>query len=554
MTTTSSTGSTTAPSTSSVISQAANSILTSLGAGSGIDTSTLIANLVAANKASAQAAITARQQTNTAEISALATVKNGVDSFASALQTLTQSGNLMTQPVSSDSTTVAVSAIAGSHVGDLSATLQVTQLAQALTVEAGAVSDPSAAIGQGTMTLKTAKGSFPITIDSSDNSLTGLATAINGANAGVTASVVQDGTGYRLVLKGQTGAANTYTLTANSGADAGLSAFTYDGTSAAAMTKVQGAQDAILKMDGVQVTRASNTITDLVAGTQLVLKNTGTVALGSNRPTDAITEAVNDFVTAYNALRTSIANTTAAATSTTSAGALNGNPDVRQLEDQLAKITSTQLSSFGDTHTLAEIGVSTNQDGSLTLDSTKLASALARDPDGVEAMFSPGQQSSSPLLTITSALSATKPGTYTITNVTPAVGSGNASATIDGTAALSAGNTLYALYGTPSYGLTFTTSGSVASTTITVDPGLYGAIAAIQSTLESTNGLITNMQTGFNSDASQITDDQTALDTQSQAYQDNLTTQFTAMQSAVTSYKSIQSYLTQQVALWTKSS
>ena len=550
MTTTSSTGST----TSSVISQAANSILTSLGAGSGIDTSSLITNLVAANKASAQAAITARQQTNTAEISALATVKSGVDGFASALQTLTTSGQLMTQPVSSSSTVVAVSAIAGQHVGDLSSTIQVTQLAQALTVEAGAVNDPSAAIGAGTMTLTTAKGSFPITIDGSNNSLTGLATAINKANANVTASIVQDGTGYRLVLKGQTGAANTFTLSANSGADAGLSAFTYDGTSASPMTQVQGAQDAILKLDGVQVTRASNSISDLVTGTQLVLKSTGTVALSSSRPTDAITEAVSDFVSAYNALRTSINNTTAAATSTTAAGALNGNADVRQLTDQLAKITATQLSSYGNTHTLAEIGVSTNQDGSLTLDSTKLSSALAADPDGVEAMFSPGQQSSSPLLAITSAISATKPGTYTITNVTPAVGDGNASATIDGTAALASGNTLYALYGTPSYGLTFTTGGSVASATFTVDPGLYGAVAAIQSALEASTGLITNMQSGFNTDASQITDDQTTLDEQSQAYQDNLTTQFTAMQSAVTSYKSIQSYLTQQVALWTKSS
>jgi flagellar hook-associated protein 2 len=549
VTTTSSTSS-----TSSVVSAAANSILTSLGAGSGIDTSTMITQLVAANKATKQAAIDGRTSQNTAQISALATVKSGVDGFASALQTLTASGQLMTQPTSTDAGVAAVSAIAGTHVGDLSATLQVIQLAQAQTIEATGVIDPSAAIGQGSMTLTTPKGSFTVTIDSSNDSLTGLAAAINKTNSGVTASIVQDGTGYRLVLKGQTGAASGFAMTANGDASAGLAAFAYGGADTATMTQAQGAQDAIVKLDGVQVTRASNTISDLVAGTQIALKTTGTIALGSDRPTDAISEAVNDFVTAYNSLRKAIDETTAAATATTSAGALNGNSSIRDLETMLAKLTSTQLSSYGNTKTLAEIGVSTNQDGTLALDANKLSTVLAADPDGVESMFSPGQQSSSPLLTITSAIGATKPGTYTITNVVAAGnGATNASAMIGSTAALANGNQLFALYGTPAYGLTFSTSGTVASATITVDPGLYGAVALIQSALEASTGLITTLQSSFNQDASEISDDQTKLDAQSQAYQDQLTTQFTSMQAAVTSYKSIQSYLTQQVALWTKS-
>jgi flagellar hook-associated protein 2 len=220
----------------------------------------------------------------------------------------------------------------------------------------------------------------------------------------------------------------------------------------------------------------------------------------------------------------------------------------------LSKLTSTKLSSYGTVSTLTEIGLKTNNDGTLTLDATKLSAVLASDPDGVEALFNPGQSSSNPLLTITSALGATTPGTYTITNVTAQNGATSASALIDGTAALGSGNTLIAGYGTPSYGLAFTTKGAVSSATITVDLGLFGAVKAIQSQLEAAStGTITLLQSSLDKTAGTIADAETKLDTDSAAYQAQLTTQFTAMQSAVTSYKSIQSYLTQQVALWTKS-
>lgn len=554
MTTVSSTGSSSA--TASVVQSAANQILTSLGTGSGIDTATLVTQLVAANKDAKQTALTARQTANTAKISALATVKSGVDSFASALQTLTSGGTLATVPTTSDASVAAVSAISGGHVGDLSATLQVTRLAQAQTIEAAAVSDSGAAIGQGAMTLTTSTGSYPLTIDGGNDSLTGLAAAINGAHANVTASIVQDGTGYRLVVKGATGAGEGFSLAA-ADQGSGLAAYQYGGSAADTMTLAQGAQDAQLKLDGVTVTRSSNTVSDLVPGVSITLKDIGAVALGATRPTDAITQAMGDFVTAYNSLRTAIDATTAAATATTDAGALNGNATIRDIESMLSKLTSTTLSSYGTVSTLTEIGVSTNNDGTLTLDSAKLAATLASDPDGVEALFNPGQTSSNPLLAITSKMGAVKPGTYTLGNVTAQIGSGNGSTppagTIDGVAMLAAGSSLVAPYGAASYGLVVKPSGAVGSATITIDSGLYGAIFAIQSAIEASSGIVTTLQASFTTEAGNITTDQSALDTASNTYHDQLTTQFTAMQTAVTSYKSIQSYLTQQVALWTKS-
>ena len=550
MTTVSSTTATS--STASVVQSASYSILNSLGTGSGIDTDTLITQLVAANKASKETAITARATANTAKISALATVKSGLDSFSSALQTLTAGGELATTPTSSDSAVASVSAISGGHVGDLTATLQVTQLAQAQTLESTAVRDSGAAIGQGAMTLTTSTGTFHLTVDATNDSLTGLAAAINGAHANVAASIVQDGSGYRLIVKGATGADEGFSLTADDSGSA-LAGYQYDGTPASTMTRAQAAQDASMKLDGVTVTRPSNTISDLVAGVKISLSGTGTVALGSTRPTAAITEAVTDFVTAYNSLKTAIDATTAAATATVDAGALNGDATIRDIQSRLARLTSTALSSYGQVSTLAEIGVSTGNDGALTLDPSKLSAALASDPDGVEAMFNPGQQSSNPLLAITSAMGAAKPGTYAVTDVTPASGSTAAAGTIDGTAMLSSGGSLVAAYGGPSYGLVLKPNGSVASATITIDLGLFGAIAAIQNAVEAASGGITTLQGSLDKSAAAVTADEVALDTASDAYKAQLTTQFTAMQAAVTSYKSIQSYLTQQVALWTKS-
>jgi flagellar hook-associated protein 2 len=140
------------------------------------------------------------------------------------------------------------------------------------------------------------------------------------------------------------------------------------------------------------VERATNSFSDLIAGVQIDLKaaKPGTlVSIGLTRPTAAITQAMGDFVSAYNELVGVIGEATKAGTGA-DAGALRGDAGVASLQRQLARLPTTILSSPGDgVHTLAEIGVRTNRDGTLSLDSARLASALASDPDGVEALFNP---------------------------------------------------------------------------------------------------------------------------------------------------------------------
>jgi len=558
MTSTSSTSSSTSSTTGS-------SILTSLGAGSGIDTDALVTGLVSASFDPKDSALKTKEDANTAKISSLGTLTGGIDAFANALQQLVAGGTLKSQPSTSDSSVVTATAQNGTNISSLSAQIEVRQVATAQSLVSPYLASTTTAVGLGGLTLTTGTGAsartFNITIDASNNTLAGLATAINATNtgttpSGLTASVVTDANGARLVVKGQTGSANSFTITAN-GADPDLSRFTSTGTGAQ-MTQAQPAQDAIIRMDGVDTTHTTNTVTDLIAGVTLNLVSARpgtTITLGVTRPTDAITQAVNDYVSAYNSLKSEIDTATAIGSGGTGQGPLYGNSAIREMQRQLQKITSTALSSYPNgPQTLAEIGVSTGQDGTLSVDANKLAKALSAYPDAVEAMFNPTQRSSSPLIKITSAMGSTKPGTYTLTNIT--VGSPSTSM-VDGVAFLPSSsdpNGMMASVLSDAAGLSIQPQGNVASATITVDAGISGILQGIRDSLRANGGILDSLGDSLTAEKKTLADNRTRLENLESAYKDQLTAQFTRMQTQVASYKSIQSYMTQQIAAWSNKS
>lgn len=533
------------------------SIASTLGIGSGIDTKSLIDQLATAAKEPKEKVIAARETANTAKVSALATVSNGITNFSTALNSLISGGTLRTQPVVSDSNVLTATAQAGARIGDLSANLVVTKLATAQSVVSAPVASATAtAIGQGGMTLNVGGTDYPVSIGESNDSLTGLANAINATNSGVTASIITDANGARLMLKGATGTENAFTLTPADGAADGLKAFAYPGDADGGLTLAQAAGDATLKLDGVTVTRPGNTIDDLIPGVTLALKTvsgTGGVSLGASRPTEAITQAVNDFVAAFNELNTMLATQTAAASGTGDAGALRGESAIRDMQRQLSRLTSTMLNSGGGPKTLAEIGVSTNRDGSLTVNASRLSSVMASDPQGVEAMFNPGQYSSNALISIASPMGRTKPGTYEVTNAVAQTGTTAASGSIAGMSAVTTGGTLVASIASKASGLTLRLLGNVASATITVDQGIGGALQSISEALLGTSGALASAKSRLSTEAKAIAADRTKMTDFDTSYRARLTTSYTAMDSRVAAYKSTQSFLEQQVKVWTNS-
>lgn len=364
------------------------SIANTLGVGSGVDTQALIDALVAADRKPREDALKLRSDKATARVSGMAQVTSALDALVSAMASRTRNGALGPLPASTDSGIVAARSLAGATRALQPTSVEVLALAGGQTLVSGALAAPGATVGQGilSITLGTltpdGQGDFgfagagdavEITIGPGDDSLTGLAVAINRSGAGVRASIVDDGNGARLVLKGPTGAKSAFIVTASG--DAGLDRFVHR-PGLTAMTGAGTAQDARLVVDGITVTRPSNTITDLIGGVGLEIGKTGTVTIAASRDTAGLATAVADLVDAVNALHGLTATLTR---SGEGSGALAGDATLRQLERNLAALTT----GAG----LAALGVSTQRDGTMTVDSAKLSAALARDPDGAEALL-----------------------------------------------------------------------------------------------------------------------------------------------------------------------
>lgn len=647
-----------------------DSITTALGIGSGIDTKKLVEELVSAQYELKTKQLTQKSETLTAQISSLGQLKGGLNSFSNALASLVGSGMLATQPTSADTGAVAVKALSGARLGALSTEIEVRQLATAQRVTSSHFASSGTAIGTGklTITLGTATytdgaptgfvqraGSTPIniTISDGDNSVAGIARAINAAHAGVTATVVGDGAGATLSITGTTGADAGFRIDVEEGGQPGLSALAFNPGNAL-MTLSRASQDSIVTVDGVTVSRASNSISDLIPGVQIDLlkEEVGhSVAIGSTRPTAAIGQAVNDFVGAYNELRSMLK------TETEPTGALNGDAAAREMGRQLGNLTTTRLTagavSPGAPRTLAEIGVRTERDGTLSVDAEKLNKALSLYPDAVEAMFNPSQSSSSSLVDIVSAQGKTKPGTYEITDiVVPTAGTATGGArptafqtplVIDATnnkftlrlnggdpvevtlpqgsyasgeelaAALSASGANFAWSGdslvvtskalgggsaitfqavdaslndqlglseatvtagiagsgkiagkpanvingfffaavdSAAAGLMLQPHGNIASASITVDVGLAGALVDVAKRLTATGLGLAASETRYNNLQKQVSKDQVKADENAKQMTDRLTRQFANMDIRVAAYKNTQSFLQQQVDLW----
>jgi flagellar hook-associated protein 2 len=562
-TSTAATTATTSTSSSSSSASIGSSILSSLNAnGASIDTGALVTQLTAAQKSSLETPITTKQATNTAQISAVATLTSDLNTFSTSLNTLIQGGTLQTQPVSSDTSVMTVAAVAGTPVGALNQSITVNALAAAQSLKSSGYS-ATQAFDSGTLTITAGSGS-PVTInvDSSNNTLAGIAQSINAQKAGVTASVVtgSDGTAT-LVLKGATGAANSFTIVSSDTGSEGtsLSALSYDGTSASGLTQTQAAQDASVTVDGVTVTRSSNTFSDVIPGVSMTLSKVGTVNLTSTRPNDAITQAINDFVSAYNQLLTEINTDTAAASGSASAGPLQGNSAIRQIKTQLSQLTTKPLNASGTIRTLAELGVSTAQDGTLSVNSTTLNSMLTNYPDDVEAMFVTSQSSSSSKVLITNTAGTASSGVFQVSGITPATGGGNATGTINGSAMTASSWNLTGTSAQGAAGLTLQIlSGAPGSATITINQGLGGALSALVNNLNLTVsgkpvGLLATLTDSLTTQKTTLADQLTKADAQVQVYHDQLVTKFTQMNTLVSGFKSTSAYLTQQVNLWTNS-
>jgi flagellar hook-associated protein 2 len=366
-------------------------VASSLGIGSGINTTQLVSDLTNASFQPRENAVNSRMTTANARISALASAKSSLDTFTNALSELLKSSDYNGQPVSNDPSIASVSLISGGVPQGLPAQLEVRQLAAGQVLQANPLTASSDVAGTGALTLTVGSTVKTITLASPKNTLADLATAINDAKAGVTATIVTDQAGARLVLKGETGAAKAFTLTAEASADADLQRFTWDGT-AGSMSRSQQARNAQITIDHVDMEFASNEITTAIPYVRIDLNKAvpgTTVTLATNQPTTSMSDLVQEFVAAYNNLKGALNSSINGSGDGKTVGLLSSDSGVREMARRLSGLATAQLASTGPYKTLSDLGVRTERDGTLTVNMTTLNAALAADPQAVTQMLNP---------------------------------------------------------------------------------------------------------------------------------------------------------------------
>ena len=368
----------------------------------GLDVPGLVAQLMAVERQPIDK-LNTRVASYQTKISSFGTISGLVSGFQTALQSL-KTSSLGFSATSSDTSILSASAGSTAAVGTYA--LNVTQLAQAQSLVAAGQADTTTAIGSGNATVVTfdfgttngatftpnGGGTKSITIDGTNNTLQGISDAINAAQMGVSATIVNDGSGtpYRLALTStNSGVSNSIKVTTDA-ADATVAGFlTHDPAGAQNLTQTVAAQDANFTVNGIALSNASNTITDAIQGVSLTLtKLTTTPAtLTVTRDTSAVSTAVSGFIDAYNALASQLKSRSAYGSATAQGGALAGDGTLRLMQDQLRGIFNTAASGGTLTY-LSEVGVAFQADGTLKLDSSKLNSAMASNFSDVTNLFS----------------------------------------------------------------------------------------------------------------------------------------------------------------------
>ncbi|HEY9090346.1 flagellar filament capping protein FliD [Parasphingorhabdus sp.] len=360
-----------------------SSVINSIGAGSGLNTSQLVNDLVSASTGVKLDQLNERSQLNSTRISAMAATASAMTTFADAVKETLNGQGFVGELLSSRTELANASVVEGARPEGLPASVEVVQIATAQREMSDIFASASDPIGERTLTIANSKGSFDIVIDGTNNSLTGLKDAINASNSGVTASIITDKAGSRIVFEAQEGADNGFTIT-QGGPSAALN-----------LTNIAVAADSIIRVDGIELTNSSNTVLGAIPGVQLSLlaaePGTTFTISGDSEPLD-VRGLVKEFVTAYNDLRRSLNDATKPGVEGGSAGPLAGDRGAREVIRQLGQLTSTQLTDSGDFRTLADIGVRTERDGTLSIDETRLDAAIALDSGAVKLMLEPAAQ------------------------------------------------------------------------------------------------------------------------------------------------------------------
>ena len=523
--------------------------------GSGLNISEIVNSLVEAETAPQVNRIQKDIDNRNAAISGYALVANELGKLKSFTESL---GGSSAFSVSSNSSSIDVQVNNQADAKAFSAQVAVSSLAQSQTLEFSGFSSKNAEINLGsiaidfgswnenTFSINNSRASQSVSVSAANNTLNGLAETLS-ALEGVNATVTDKGDGtFSLIVNSDTGENNALRLTVTEDeSDSGLS--TFDTSANNPNKQVVAAQDASINLNGVVVTRETNTITDLIDGYEFKLNSTTTSAASITSVTDkaAAFSTINEFVNMYNNISSTITSLTQSGINGQEKGVLARDITVQSIQRSLRSIITSELPGYGDKgRYLSELGVKTMRDGSISLSEDDFNRAFEEEPILFDVVVNSIASSNNSLVSASQSSSVLIPtaGAYDF-NV-----SDDGSATLGGVSlsatTLADGTKQYLSISGDTKGLKLTVSGSVSSATVYYGQSLADKLASFIEDMVSATGDLEKSKSRANSLISEYNEDKAIMDAKVESMRERYMKQFSAMEAAVSGFNKTGEFLT----------
>ena len=539
-------------------------ILSNLGVGSGINTTELIKALVDADTASQKENLDKMEEASKDKISTFSILKSNLKDFKDIVLDIQSQQEFGYVGKTSDATIASLTASGSEAASTIDSSLTVTTLATSHSLTGPSYSSTTATVGQRNLTIDfgtwsadptaggaqnfTSNGQDQIAVSTSGTTtLTELRDIINNAatdsdNDGqkdVLASIIYDGSNYMLMLKSESGASNELKISDSHASPS----YAYDTTDGTQLTQRVAGVNAAFTVDGISMTRTSNSIDDLFSGFTLDLKKTsGTaVRISSQVDLDGVNSLMSGYVATYNEVMTNLrAMGQNDEVDDENDGVLIGDSTLREIMGELREMSSTALGGYpGGPFYLSNLGVKTERDGSLSFDQKKLETMFKAKPDSVRAFFTNNYSTSNTNITITAFdFVNTQPGTY-------AFSTDGSTHTIGGVSATKSGDIYSVSSGNPSGLKIEVANGSgVTSGNIYFGKSFLDRLTTKLDTYLKFNSIIDTRVSNLNDTIKTVAEKRIALEGRIQKLTERYARQYSAMESTVAQFKETGNMLT----------
>ena len=539
-------------------------ILSKIGVGSGLNTTELIDALVEADTAASKENLNNLEDTAKAKISAFSVLKSNLKDFKDIVDEIQSQQQYGFTGQSSD-TTVATLTASGSKAGStINSSLTVTTLASNHSLTGPTYSSPTATVGARTLTINfgtwsadptagggqtfTSNGQDQIQVNASSSTTlvelrdlinTSATDSDNDGQKDINASIIFDGTNYMLMLKSQSGA-NYEMQISDKHASAN---YAYDATDGAKMTQRVSGVDSAFTVDGISMTRSSNSVDDLFDGFTLDLKKTSGTAIRISSEVDlsSVKTLVEGYVGTYNEVMESLGAMGANdEVDPENDGALIGDSTLREIMRELREMSSLAIGGYeGGPYYLSFLGVATQRDGSLTFDPKKLETQFKSKPETVRAFFSNNYATSNSNITIKAFdFVNTKPGSY-------AFATDGTTHTIGGVSATKSGDVYSVASGDPrGLNIEVKNGSGVTSGTIYYGKSFLNLLKDKLDTYLKFNSIIDTRMNNLNTTLRTVSDKRMALEGRIQKLTERYAMQYSAMESTIAQFQETGNMLT----------